>query len=72
MGKLDQSPSLKANGGASKSKSSPSVAHIKRMSVRLAESNDPCEDRYAVRSSIKDGIQLFGVFDGHGGYLAGE
>ena len=70
MGKLDQITSLEANGGPSKSKCS--VAHIKRMSVRLAESNDPCEDRYAVRSSIKDGIQLFGVFDGHGGYLAGE
>ncbi len=47
--------------------------HIKHMSVRLAESNMPCEDRYSLRSNLNsNGMQLFGVFDGHGGYLAAD
>jgi len=41
------------------------------MSVRLAGSNDPCEDRYAIRSRGQS-IQAFGVFDGHGGFLAAD
>lgn len=43
---------------------------IASLSVRLAGSNDPCEDRYAIRS--RGNVQAFGVFDGHGGFLAAD
>ena len=39
--------------------------------MRLAGSNDPCEDRYAIRSK-DNSVQAFGVFDGHGGFLAAD
>jgi serine/threonine protein phosphatase PrpC len=43
---------------------------VEKVSVRLAGSNSPCEDRYAVR--IRDDMQAFTVIDGHGGNLAAD
>ncbi len=45
---------------------------VNSISVRLAGSNDPCEDRYALRSCAANNIQAFAVFDGHGGFLAAD
>ena len=43
---------------------------VKSVSVRLAGSNSPCEDRYSIRTG-KD-MQAFAVIDGHGGNLAAD
>ena len=43
---------------------------IRSLSVKLAGSNMPCEDRYSVRT--RPGVQAFAVLDGHGGYLAAD
>ena len=43
------------------------------VSVRIAGSNAPCEDRYSIRTSKRgQGIEAFVVIDGHGGNLAAD
>lgn len=40
--------------------------------MRLAGSNSPCEDRYAIRTREDLGVAAFIVIDGHGGNLAAD
>ena len=43
---------------------------VRDVCCRLFESNLPCEDRFSIR--MEDNLQGFGMFDGHGGYLAAD
>ena len=47
-------------------------SRIKGLSVRLAGSNAPCEDRYSIRTREDLDVTAFTVIDGHGGNLAAD
>ena len=44
------------------------MSSISNISISQSQANDPGEDRFSFR--VTPSIQAFGVFDGHGGYLA--